>query len=271
VVGERGTQLTMRSIHVGGVVKVGVKKILSDILENDPYIKKEELEKNIDQVDSNLVSLKKCKMILSLEDYDIGDNLSINEEDGFIWVKSLISIMEFENGEKFNIILDYNVEISMVSEVINDKKTITIFFGENDKILEVPLTQEDIKAQVLYLGRLLGGRELFKDVNHLFMKLYKIYGALPGDMDLVHLEVLLSQCLRDKTNPMYPARVGKDPYNPVLVNIKTNVFSTSFVQGLCFENVGKAIKTGLLEDKSMPPSILEKVLTGTLVEKEKKD
>lgn len=35
-IGERGTQLIMRSIHTGGTVKVQVKKILSDIAENDP-------------------------------------------------------------------------------------------------------------------------------------------------------------------------------------------------------------------------------------------
>lgn len=228
------------------------------------------LSNYIDQIDSNLIALKKCKMTLSLEDYDIGDNLLINEEDGFIWVKSLISEVEFEDGIKFNIILDYGIDIQITNEMLNDKKNITIFFGENDKILEVPLTQEDIKGQVLYLNRLLGGRELFKDVDHLFMKLYKIYAPM-SDMDLVHLEVLLSQCLRDKSNPMYPARVGKDPYHPEMVNIKTNVFSTSFLSGLAFENVGKAIKTGLLTDESLQPSVLEKILTGTLVEEKKED
>ena len=182
----------------------------------------------------------------------------------------VISEIEFEDGAKFNIILDYGVDIQITEEMTNDKKNITIFFGQNDKILEVPLTKEDVKGQVLYLNRLLGGRELYKDIDHLFMKLYKIYGPM-SDMDLVHLEVLLSQCLRDKTNPMLPARVGKDPYHPEMVNIKTNVFNTSFLQGMCFENIGKAIKTGLLTEKSLDSSILEKVLTGTLVEKEEED
>ena len=98
VVGERSTQLIMRSIHTGGTVSLKVKGILNDILENDPYIKKNNLEKYIDQIDSNLIATQKCKMILSLDDYDIGDNLAINEDDRVIWVKSLISEIEFEDG-----------------------------------------------------------------------------------------------------------------------------------------------------------------------------
>jgi hypothetical protein len=226
------------------------------------------LSNYLEQDDSNLIAKHNCKMVLSFEDYTLGTNLLINEEDGIIWVKSLLSTLEFEDQAKFNVILDYEIEIIINDKMINDKKTITLFFEKNDKILEVPLTKEDMKGQVLYLSRLLGGRELFKDINHLFMKLYKIYSPPVSSMDLVHLEVLLSQCLRDKTNSMYPARVGKDPHHPQMVNIKTNVFNTSFVQGLAFENVGKAIKTGLLEETKLEPSILEKVLTGTLVEEE---
>jgi len=55
--------------------------------------------------------------------------------------------------------------------------------------------------------------------------------------------------------------------NPIMINIKQIVFKTSFIQGLAFENINEAIKTGLITDDGGDPSILEKVLTGTLVEK----
>ena len=268
IIGERGTQLTMRTFHTGGAVKLGVKGILNNILENDPYIKREILETYLNQVESNLIATKKCKLILSFEDYSIGDNIFIDEENGSIIVKSLISIIEFEDGVKFNLILDYPVDIKVMDEFKKDDKNIIIPFDDNDKILEVPLSREDIKGQVLYLGRLLGGRELYKDINHLFLKLYKNYSQM-SNMDLVHLEILLSQCLRDKDNPMIPARVGKHPHEPVMANIKTNVFNTGFLNGLCFENVSKAIKTGLLQDKQLEPSVLERVLLGTIVEEKK--
>lgn len=53
-----------------------------------------------------------------------------------------------------------------------------------------------------------------------------------------------------------------------MMNIKDIVFNTSFIQGLGFENINKAIQTGLISEETPGISILEKVLTGTLVEKE---
>ena len=101
------------------------------------------------------------------------------------------------------------------------------------------------------------------------MKLLKIYGPL-SKMDLVHLEILLSQCLRDRSNPANPARLGKT-WDPVMVNIKKNIFNTSFVQGLAFENVGLASKTGLISEEVPEQSISERILTGELVPKKERE
>jgi hypothetical protein len=91
-------------------------------------------------------------------------------------------------------------------------------------------------------------------------------------MDLVHMEVLISQILRDKNNPVFPSRVGKDPMHPVLRNIKKNVFNNGgLLQGLAFENTSAAINAGLIATTELEPSILERLLTGTLVERKDKD
>ena len=84
-------------------------------------------------------------------------------------------------------------------------------------------------------------------------------------MDSVHLEVLLSQVLRDKANLSMPARLAKK-WDPVMLNIKQVVFKTSFIQGLAFENINEAVRTGLINEEPEEPSVLEKVLTGTLAE-----
>jgi len=51
------------------------------------------------------------------------------------------------------------------------------------------------------------------------------------------------------------------------MDIKKVVFSGGFIQGLAFENVGNAIKTGLVSEQELPTSILEQIVTGELVEK----
>jgi len=40
IIGERGTQLIMRTFHTGGQIKVAVRNILQDIVENDPMVTK---------------------------------------------------------------------------------------------------------------------------------------------------------------------------------------------------------------------------------------
>jgi len=87
-------------------------------------------------------------------------------------------------------------------------------------------------------------------------------------MDLVHLEILTSQCFRDRVYPEIPARLGKK-WDPIMVNLKNNVFSSGFVQGLAFENVNKAVETGLISDQYLDKSVMERIVTGQLIEKKK--
>ena len=199
-----------------------------------------------------------------MDDYTKGKDLIISEDK--IWLKSLICRIEFDDLI-FSLILDYSVELQL-EEPVSPTTFISIEYEKNSTILEVSLETNEMSEQVRYMSRLLGGREIYKDVDHLFKKLYSLYGPL-SNMDLVHLEVLLSQCLRDQDKPYLPARLGKE-WKPVMLNIKQIVFNTSFVQGLAFENINEAIRTGLIAEEELEPSILEKVLTGELAGKRRK-
>lgn len=218
----------------------------------------------ISQSENSLICKDKCNITIDLNEYDIGNNLIINEEE--VSVESLICSIEFSDF-MFNLVLDYPVILPIQNIEIVENEYIKLSYTKNSIILETSLDTKQIKEQVGYVERLLGGREIFKDVDHLFNKLFKVYGGKVSDMDLVHLEILLSQCLRDKKDPSKPARLGAT-WNPIMMNIKTAIFSTSFMQGLSFENINEAIKTGLVSEVKTEPSIIEKVLTGTLKREE---
>jgi hypothetical protein len=147
-------------------------------------------------------------------------------------------------------------------DFIKTKESLVFTYPANTPILEVPTVPVEIKAQVIYIKRLLGGKITYKDPSHLLMKIFKVYGPPTSDLDLVHMEVMTSQVLRDKSNPSIPARLGKT-WNPAMANVKENVFSTSFLQGLAFENVGKVIQLGLTDTPEFgQASIFEKILKG---------
>ena len=260
-IGERGTQLIMRTFHTGGAATVVTRDILKDILQNDPLIeiKKPQLSKYLDQVDDKLIALKPCKISIDMSNYKINDNIEIKNDT--IWVKNLLSQIEFDDLV-LSIILDYSIELEKRKSIINNQ-TLTLEFIKGDTILTIPTATDDIKDQVNYVQRLVGGRELYKNPEHLLLKVFKVYGGSISDMDMVNFELLISQSLRDRTTPEISARLGKK-WDPIMVNLKNNVFASGFIQGLAFENINKAIETGLVSKHDLEPSILERLVTGEL-------
>ena len=222
-----------------------------------------DLSKYLEQTDNDLMTFLPCKLTLDASNYELDKNIQIFEDH--VWVSSLISKIEYEDL-MFNLILDYPVDIPVQKEM-DLKEGIEVEFEKNSILLTVSSGSLAFKKQSQFLERLLGGREIYKDVNHLLQKIYSLFNS--SGLDLVHLEVLTSQCLRDRSNLSIPARLGKT-WDPTMVNIKEVVFQSGFIQGLSFENVNKSLETGLIYGEDLEPSILERVLTGTLIEEKNK-
>lgn len=267
LVGEAGTQTIMRSFHTGGAVKIIQKDLMYDILQNDPLTTKELVTKKLGQNENELYTKDDMVMTINLDDYTSSNDFQYNEDDSELSLKALVSQVEY-NDVIFNIVLDYPVILKVYREERIGKETLKLYYEKDSTIMEVPFQTDDTKAQIQYIERLLGGREIYKDADHLYLKLFAIYGKLRA-MDSVHLELVLSQALRDRKNHGIPARLGAK-WDPIMINIKKIVFETGFMQGLAFENINEAIKTGLITEEGGEPGILERVLTGTLVESKKK-
>ena len=225
----------------------------------------EKITKYLIQEENRLVNKLKCSITISLTDYTTPNSYSITENK--LWVKSLLSEIEFED-KIFNLVLDYSVDL-FIYEIEKTKEYIKLTFPENSTILEVSSEASEIKSQISFIERLIGGREILKDAEHLYKRVLSVYSPPTSDMDSVHIEVLCSQVLRNKNNIQLPARLV-EPYDPTLINIKKIVFAGGFLQGLSFENVGEAIRTGLISEEQPEPSILEKIVTGTLIEEKRK-
>lgn len=223
------------------------------------------ITKYLVQEENHLVTKLPSSVTISLSDYKSSDSLKI--EDDKLWVKSLISRIEYEDI-MFDIVLDYSVSF-LIYEIEKTKEYIKLTFPANSTMLEVSTEAAEIKGQVAFVERLLGGREILKDAPHLYKRVLGVYSPPLTDMDSVHIEVLCSQVLRNKTNIHVPARLV-EPYDPVLINIKKVVFSGGFLQGLAFENVGEAIRTGLISDEETDPSIIERIVTGDVIQTKKK-
>jgi len=218
------------------------------------------------QEDNDVITIQPMTLTINKLEYD-SKTLIEDVEENQIWVKSLLSTAEYQN-KIFNIVLDYPVILYTTHILENSKSTIKLKYIANDIVLEAASDTGDNSVEIAYVERLIGGRELYKDATHLYRKIYNIYGAL-SDMDSIHIEVLCAQILRDKKNVNIPARLGKT-WDPVLINMKKVIYSEGFIQGLAFEDLGQALRTGLISKERLEPSILERVLTGELAEERKK-
>jgi len=220
------------------------------------------LDAFLKQEDQFLITTKEMVLTIDLSNYD-NTNLKEKDEEKKIWVKSLLAKAEYSN-KIFDITLDYTVNLFTYKIEKIGKEYIKLFYEANSTILEVSTEASESAVQIAYVERLIGGREILKDAAHLYRKLFSVYGKL-SNMDSVHLEILCSQVLRDKKDIQIPARLSS-VWDPQLVNLKKVIFSEGFVNGLAFENINDAIKTGLISDERGDISIIEKVLTGSLVD-----
>jgi len=226
------------------------------------------LNKYLRQTENTLMAARPCTVTIGLSDYRMNDNIQIKEDENIVWVNSLLSKIEFDDIV-FNLMLDYPVELQIKNMEYIKKEKITLKYERGDIILNIPFSTVEIKQQVSFGERLLGGREVYKNPEHILKRIMDVYGGGMSDMDLVHFEVLISQAIRDRNDQSIPARLGRK-WDPVMVNIKNTVFNVGFIQGLEFENIRKAIDTGLTTSKDLPPSVMEKLMTGELVEGRKK-
>ncbi len=225
---------------------------------------KKKIKNYLEQKNEKIITKKECEFILDLSIYEIGRNLEIREDEKLIFVSSLISSINFKDSI-LNITLDYPILITINSSMIKTEDEISIKFKSGDVVFQV--TNEDAGnagSEISYIDRLIGGREILKDELHLYNKLFAFYKNLVN-LDSIHIEVLESQVLRDAKNIDIPSRLGKT-WDPTLINLKTTVFSEGFIQGLSFENIGKAISNGLVNTTNKAPSILEQVTAGELIE-----
>jgi DNA-directed RNA polymerase beta' subunit len=264
-IGERGTQLIMRAFHTGGAAVLSKRNIITDLEENNYHMDKAKLSTYFKQQENNLLAVKDLEISISLDDYTLNDNLVIDEDESKVWAKSLMCKCKSDDGE-FDMILDYTVTFNILDDILANKEenSVVLRFKAGEIVLDCPLEKKEVKESVLYLMRLIGGREIFRSTSDLLMKVYRIYRG-DSDMDLVHLETLISQILRDKDRPILPARVRGNPDEAILANVKKNIFSSGILQSLAFENIGEAVRQGLTSQYELPESVLERVFMGNLV------
>jgi len=260
VCGERLTQTIMRTFHVGGSVSIKTINVMDELGRILEPMHKNILLKNFKQEKSKLIALSDGKIEIRISDYlDAKKDIIISKDD---MVLNYAYFKLFYGGVDLDVVIDNKIEIDLKDKEL--KKTddgYIIQYSAGDVVFDCIPTSEAFSEQVKMIQALFSGNVPYKNSDHFLMKIYDQYMTLNTDTDLIHLEILASNLLRDKGNPSYPARLNPS-YNPIAKSLKSIPRLESWLQALAFEDPKNSITTGLIYDKPTDETILEKIVTG---------
>lgn len=249
---------THNSFHTGGAVSVESVNIIKLLMENVDEKLEPKISKLINQIDSDLYAKSNNVMITINNDLFRGTYAIEETDESYKLFAGHFSMIV--NDIEIPITIEKQVIIYKTENVSFDNNLIFIHYNNADKIMTVLPSALDPVSIARSLDSLFGGKMPYEGVLGFYKKLYKILGGF-SKWDSVHLEVIISNLLRDATNTRIPARLSKGKFDPIVLSYKNLPSTISWGLALSFENFSKGIQTGLTTDRG-PETQIEKVFFG---------
>lgn len=264
ILGERLSQVTMKQFHVGGSINVkliNIDEALTSML--DP-ISKMSYQKQFKTQDTNLLCIADGgKIIIENEYYKDKGDLVVKEGKQIDMTYGFFTIDM--DSYKIDVAIDNKIQIPLdKNKLIRTENGYEILFSPGTIVFIAVPTPQIFSKQVKIIDALFSGKSPFKSPDHFVQKVYETYKGLGSGADMVHYEVLVSNLLRDKGNPAYPARINPDKYDAIVISLNSIPKMESWLQAFAFQDPKDAIMTGLIYQRPSKETILEKLITGNL-------
>jgi hypothetical protein len=257
---ESGTLFVngMYTHNTGGAVEFKKIDILKELGLNIDSSEETHLKRLFNQVDNDFFCNNALTKIV-INKTLFQDEYAIKKE-GNIY-KLPLGYFVLTTGE---IVLDATIEqpieLSIPTDYSETATTIELVYGQGDKILHIKSFSIAPEKIAQHLDSLVGGKSPWTTPESLLLKFHNDLAGF-NFYDMTHLEVIVASVLRNKLDPMIPARL-KEPYNPETYSIKALPGVISWSLGMAYENISKALSTGLISDDAKNLSQIEKVLYG---------
>lgn len=207
------------------------------------------------KINKNIIEAKEpCTVVIDQREYD--DTILIDCGDKY-QIPGIITVQFGEGEEITNVTLPVPIVVDLLkpNEYNTDGYLITLKYEPGETILKQDFYNDDYDERVVMRLFEAGAKYITNpEILVNFMR-----DRLPG-IDLVHLETIVSNMFRDADDDSKPARLTNYK-NFVIIGQKRLPFITSWLNALAFENINKAIKTGLLEGKDAKLDPIEKIVS----------
>lgn len=201
--------------------------------------------------EQKIIAKKQCVTTLNMNDYY--DNI-IQTNEYFI-VPGILSFYIPEDDNYTQIILNYPIKLYKTINMESDTKKYIITYEPND----IVITQEYYSGgfDINTLIKLVQGR--IKYIEDPVIMLNMLHNILPN-IDLIHIEVLLSNMYREKDDITKLCRFAGNYKNIEIVGQSKQASTDSWESAMSYRNMMRGIERGLIDCKPSQNNPIENIL-----------
>lgn len=193
-----------------------------------------------------------CKIIIDYSEYD--DDSIVNSPTQ-IFLPGILDVYFPEFDDICTIGLNYGVFVNKKLDAVESDDLITITYEPGDLII----SQDYVKTgmNIKFLMKLLRGNIAYlTDPKVILNVLHDSFTSY----DLVHLEVVISNMIRDKNDISLLARYKNSDKDNTIIGVIKQAQTDSPLSSMAFRNIDKAIEKALVSGKESKNNPIEKIL-----------
>ena len=194
-----------------------------------------------------------CTITIDTTDYD---DLSLIDCGDKYQINGVLTIQYNEPPNVSTITLPYAIMVDCFkpADILIDGNIITMNYEAGELIIKQDYYDDTFNERTV--DRLFEGSARY--ITNPEVLVMTIRDKITG-IDLVHIETIVSNMFRDAEDLTLPARIT-DYKNVVVIGQKKLPYVISWLSGLSFENINRAIKVGLLDGKDAIMDPIEKIV-----------
>lgn len=188
-------------------------------------------------------------------DYDDYDEESLVDSVNQITLPGILDVFIPEKNDYTTVGLNYQVFLQKTLNIQESESFITIYYQPDDLIIR----QDYIKVgmDMRFLIRLLHGQIRYINDPKIFLNV--LHNTFQ-DADLVHLEVIISNMIRDKDDNSILGRYKTTDKNNTIVGVTKQASTDSHLSSMAFRHLPKAIERALIQQKEIKNNPIERIL-----------
>lgn len=223
----------------------------------------------IDIIHKSPINIEELNLILNIEEKSIWakddivieidrheyDDLTLNEYPEKYVLPGLITIRHgADNPSYYSLPLNFEVNLFKPNDIAEQGRFLILKYTKDEKVIAQDTYVKGVNPAVI--TKLFDGTTKYVKDPRVLLDL--IYEELPG-MDLVHIELTVANMCRDKENKKMPARLN-NYRNFEIIGVKNLPFVDSWLNALAFQDINKAIETGLVNEEEATMNDIERLL-----------